>query len=686
LWGKNPDANIAIHPGRDYVYIDLDVKHGKDGYASLAEYLGVAKGSIPRMTYSVETASGGLHMYFSVDKPQSPRANILSGVDVRGLGSHVVAPGSTIFTKDEFGEMFPAEYRVVNDAPVVAAPDNLLVLLRESREKSERAQVSMVEGATDHPAAIDHMRDLLKKRKPAVQGEGGDAHTLVTVLQCRDHDISADACLELLTEEGGWNDRCDPPWGLDELKVKVENAYKYAKSPPGNRGGALLEMADEGGFLSEDSELPPDIYDLPDDSEEPKGSKFEGHLYDANTFMQLELDYSFVIDGWIPDQGYSAVLAKRGGGKTTAIMDMVCHLACDRDWHDTVVERGYTIVYISGEDTPGVKARLQAWCMKTFNRERMPDPSRFMIFDMTIDLVNPEEVRDYALFIRKETELKEKVLFVIDTWQRMTALSEGQSDEKDMQKAVMNLEALCRSFKGPSIIAVHPPKANSTVISGSGIIENNSQAIITIGDPSADIREIRTGRVKGAPEGLVKRMKIVSQPISGFTKRGRRMTGALFEYHGGTVGESRELETSDTEMRLLQVTADMIRNMRNYYPDYNKPVVVVGDVAKLAYDVYKDKGASNPLGEKWYRELISVGYTEYEVLGLDGFEFRAARSPIMRQIEALRARNGDDIDLKQGGKHLVFKRGKGRGYSVSIEQRADIESLPEESEEEADDL
>ena len=68
-------------------------------------------------------------------------------------------------------------------------------------------------------------------------------------------------------------------------------------------------------------------------------------------------------------------------------------------------------------------------------------------------------------------------------------------------------------------------------------------------------------------------MKIVSQPISGFTKRGRQMTGALFEYHGGTVGESRQLETSETEMRLLHTVADMIRNLRNYYPDFNKPTV-----------------------------------------------------------------------------------------------------------------
>lgn len=674
-WAKNPKANIAIHPGVDYVYMDLDIKDpAKNGYESLSKFLNVSVEQLKQMTYSVETASGGMHMYFSVDSPQSNRAGVLPGVDVRGQGGHVVAPGSTIFKQDEFEEFYEASYKALNDLEVMPVPEAISTLLRASREKTENAQASLVEGAQDHPAAIERMRELLKARKPAIEGDGGDDHTIVTIYQCRDHDISAEVAMELLTEEGGWNDRCVPPWDIDKLKIKIENAYKYAKSAPGNKGGAMLEMALESGGVEAWSELPKDLFDSTGSVIElvASKSKFAGHLFNANDFMNLELDYNFVIDGWVPDQGYTAMLAKRGGGKTTAIMDMVCHVACDMDWWGTSVEKGYTVVYISGEDTPGVKARLQAWCMKHLGSERMADPNRFMIFDMTINLVSIEEVEAYYLFIKEQTKLKEKVLFVVDTWQRMTALSEGQSDEKDMQKAILNLESLCRAFKGPSIIAVHPPKANSAVISGSGVIENNSQAIIHITEAKADIRDIITGRVKGAPEGLVKKMKIVSQPISGFTKRGRRLTGALFEFHGGTVGESRDMESSTNELKLLELTMDMLPQLGTYYPQFPARLPHIGDIAKLVYDIFETKGEGD-LGQRWLKTLKEIGFTEYEVLGVDGRGFKTASSPVYQMLNALRERNNNEVDTKKDGYWLVFTKGKGKGFTIAIDKRKALE-------------
>lgn len=684
-WKKQPKANIAIHPGKEFVYMDLDVKKGNDGYKSLADYLEVDKDSLEFMTYAVVTPSGGMHMYFKADKVYGNRTHVLDGVDVRADGGHVMGPGSTIYTFDDDAlEYVEKPYVAANDMPVADVPDGIKTLLREGLERSERSQTSLVEGATDHPAAVDHMRNLLKKRKPAVEGQGGDEHTLVTIYQVRDHDISDEMCLQLLTEEGGWNDRCDPPWDFDELKVKIENAYKYAKRPPGNKGGALLEMAVESGQddeLNEDSILPANLFDKKGEVIEiapmkPNVSKFVGHLFDANEFMALDIEYNFVVDGWVPDAGYTAMLAKRGGGKTTAIMDMVCHVANDMDWWGTPVEHGYSIVYISGEDTPGVKARLQAWCMKHLKQEQMPDPSRFLIFDMTIDLVNAQEVSDYANFIDEQTKHLRKVIFVVDTWQRMTARSKGQSDEEDMQKAVHNLEGLCKAFKGPSIIAVHPPAGNALKVSGSMVIENNSQAIIHIGDAEAGIRGITTGRVKGAPEGLVKRMKIVSQNISGFTKRGRRMTGALFEYHGGTVGESRDLEASDNELKMLQLVAEMVSRGREYDPEHAKDTVSMGDVAKRVFEIYDTKGEKGgKWGVKWYEDLKVIGYTEPEILGVDRSGFRAARSPILRQLHDLRARYNDEVDLKDG-RVLKFKSGGARVVNLIIDRKARLEDLP----------
>lgn len=71
----------------------------------------------------------------------------------------------------------------------------------------------------------------LESAEPAVEGAGGDHWTFKTACRVRDLGISQDKCLELM--EDHWNDKCQPPWGHDELTAKVANAYRYAEKPIG---------------------------------------------------------------------------------------------------------------------------------------------------------------------------------------------------------------------------------------------------------------------------------------------------------------------------------------------------------------------------------------------------------------------------------------------------------------------
>jgi hypothetical protein len=45
------------------------------------------------------------------------------------------------------------------------------------------------------------------------------------------------------------------------------------------------------------------------------------------------------------------------------MVDMICHIASDTDWWGSDVEKGWTVVYIAGEDDAGVKERIEAWCV-----------------------------------------------------------------------------------------------------------------------------------------------------------------------------------------------------------------------------------------------------------------------------------------------------------------------------------
>ncbi|MBP2444836.1 bifunctional DNA primase/polymerase [Rhizobium leguminosarum] len=93
--------------------VDPDEKNGKQGIAALA-----AAGELPP-TYTVRTRSGGRHLYFR-HPGNGVRiktiSEILPGVDVRGDGGYVVAPGNN-------------GYEVIDGNPMAEAPSWLLEMV-----------------------------------------------------------------------------------------------------------------------------------------------------------------------------------------------------------------------------------------------------------------------------------------------------------------------------------------------------------------------------------------------------------------------------------------------------------------------------------------------------------------------------------------------------------------------------
>ena len=93
-WTKWPKANIGIVTGKSsgLFVIDVDPRHGGD--RSWKQWSTDHK--IPK-TAMVNSGGGGYHLYFksSSDMEILPnRANILQGVDCRGQGGYIIAPGS----------------------------------------------------------------------------------------------------------------------------------------------------------------------------------------------------------------------------------------------------------------------------------------------------------------------------------------------------------------------------------------------------------------------------------------------------------------------------------------------------------------------------------------------------------------------------------------------------------------
>jgi hypothetical protein len=245
-WKRFPDDNIGIATGAHdgdaagWLVLDVDIKGGKKGPESLAA-LELEYGKLPP-TRTATTASGGLHYYFRVDVARHGKvANSIEklgeGLDVRGDGGYVVAPPSIVAGV--------GRYKWADAVAPADAPGWLIDLAGKPRDRDELRDEPAAELDTEYNLArvAKYLRD---DAKVAVQGEGGNGVTYAVACMARELGASKEATLELMLEH--YNDRCEPPWDVDELEEVVEHADTYAKERPG--------AAAPGADFPEDEEPP----------------------------------------------------------------------------------------------------------------------------------------------------------------------------------------------------------------------------------------------------------------------------------------------------------------------------------------------------------------------------------------------------------------------------------------------
>lgn len=100
-WAANPDANIGVATGAvsGIVVVDVDVKNGSKGIESFSKLSGMSP-TLRALTPSVgANGEHGWHDYYIPLGPIRCRTGILPGIDIRGDGGYIVAPGSKIDSK-----------------------------------------------------------------------------------------------------------------------------------------------------------------------------------------------------------------------------------------------------------------------------------------------------------------------------------------------------------------------------------------------------------------------------------------------------------------------------------------------------------------------------------------------------------------------------------------------------------
>lgn len=175
LWERNPGAMVGIPTGEPTGAWVLDIDVHKDdegnvidGYAAV-QALEAEHGPLPA-TATAKTAGGGEHRYFRHVPGVRNRGRLGAGLDVRGGGGYVIAPGSKTAEGGEY-------YWVDHDGPgipeIADAPEWLLALVLPKPAPAVVSEYSYAPG--DNSLYVERaVSDELHKLATTQQGGRGE--------------------------------------------------------------------------------------------------------------------------------------------------------------------------------------------------------------------------------------------------------------------------------------------------------------------------------------------------------------------------------------------------------------------------------------------------------------------------------------------------------------------------------
>lgn len=176
--------------------------------------------------FIVQTGSGGHHLYFTKSDKILIKNSLKEypGVEFKSIGQYVVGYGSIHPTTK-------ATYKIIKGSPaeLSSAPDILLSYIQK-KPYDFINHGGIVEFQND-PLSIERFNRYLDDAPIAIEGENGDKQTFEVACKGRDLGLHPHTTFECMCKN--YNERCDPPWDLDDLRDKVKNAYRYAQNDKG---------------------------------------------------------------------------------------------------------------------------------------------------------------------------------------------------------------------------------------------------------------------------------------------------------------------------------------------------------------------------------------------------------------------------------------------------------------------
>lgn len=279
------DANFAIACGEPSGVWVLDVD-GPDGEASLHE-LEATHGALPP-TLRVVTGRG-FHLYFRMPEGIriGNRAGLMPGLDVRGSGGYVIAPGA----RHSSGAVYSISG---SGAAVVDAPSWLLELVARSTPETAPPPPTAPAQRAHDPRARKVLEQSVERVRGAAKGQRNNALNAAAytcagfgVDEAEARDALLGAALEAGLERGearrtfesGWASGSRKVVALDPSHAERRARERDAKRAPSSAADVLREARDEAPANADTNNVKPGHDNASTPAREPPVPKTDAVAY-----------------------------------------------------------------------------------------------------------------------------------------------------------------------------------------------------------------------------------------------------------------------------------------------------------------------------------------------------------------------------------------------------------------------
>lgn len=457
---KYPSAVIGVPTGEKLGawVLDLDRHGDRDGHQWLAD-MEAKHGKLPE-TARATTANGGTHVFFNHVDGVRNRAAIADGVDTRGEGGYIVAPGSVMADGRKYqwvdfdGEGLPA---------LADAPEWLLDLVISKApapvETKPREYVYQPEDASGKEGYASKAFTLeLDRLSSAPKGQRGQ-------------QLFASACSIGELVAGGYVSRSEAEAGLldaaisnglvstdgerqcrDKIKRGLDKTANSPRQIPdrehdndnGSDPGEVAAMVERNLSKKKSEDSP--------DPEPPQSKPVKRERFDLTWFDEIEegKPKETILKGWLGVGEFTTISGLPGTGKSVVTTDLACHIAAGMDWHGLSVKQGL-VIYVAAERKKLTERRMMA-----FRKHHSVKDVPLLVVGGMLDFTRDEKDAEAIVKVIREAEEytgQKCVWVIIDTLTRVFGAGD-QNASKDMVKFVRSCDHILTETNA-HVTAIH---------------------------------------------------------------------------------------------------------------------------------------------------------------------------------------------------------------------------------------